>query len=112
MVSWVTDPDTGKSIPLFTLEDLRDYVSDEIYQAITELVDPDEIRELNDTVDTLQEELDSYSEDIKVYRDCINDGVEQVDSLLNMVSDRGKKLDRGKIISGLKKLSDHLIEPL
>ena len=112
MVSWVTDPNTGKSIPLFKLEDLRDHVSDEVYQAITELIDPDVIKELEDAVDGLEKELDSYSEDIRIYRDCLSEGSEQVEKILDILNDRGKKLDRGKLISEFRKLYDHLIEPL
>ena len=111
MVSWITDS-TGKSIPLFTLEDLRDHISDEVYQAITELIDPDVIKDLEADIKSLEMDLDSYSEDIRVYRDCINEGVEIVDRLLDELSDRSKKINRGNIISGLRELRERLYKEL
>ena len=111
MVSWVTDK-TGKSIPLFALEDLRDHVSDEIYQAIGELINPENLQDLKDEIEYQKGELDSYSEDIRVYRDCIYEGCEKVEGILKILNDRGKKLDRGKLISEFKTLLDHLYEPL
>lgn len=112
MVSWITDGKTGKSIPLFCLNDLRDHVSDEVFKAIGELTNPEELQELKDIIEDNQQELDSYSEDIRVYRDCIYEGVEQVEGILKILNDRNKKLDRGKLILEFKKLKDHLYEPL
>ena len=91
----------GETVWLFRFEDLRDLIPDDIYKAIFELVEVDEADALRAEVEDWEKWHDEHlEEDTRLFQDFL----EELDEILNKLSDRSKKLDRGDLISRFTEL--------
>ena len=85
----------SKGIYVNDIEDLRDIVTDDIYEAV-EGMHNDEIRQLKDECDTGDELLEEYEVRLDECKSNLYEAQELCKQLLNMV-DSSKRLNRDKL---------------
>ena len=85
----------SKGIYVNDIEDLRDIVTDDIYEAV-EGMHNDEIRQLKDECDTGDEIIEEYEVRLDECKSKLYEAQELCKQLLNMV-DSSKRLNRDKL---------------
>ena len=85
----------SKGVYVNDIEDLRDIVTDDIYEAV-EGMHNDEIRQLKDECDTGDELLEEYEVRLDECKSNLYEAQELCKQLLNMV-DSSKRLNRDKL---------------
>ena len=85
----------SKGIYVNDIEDLRDIVTDDIYEAVEGLHN-DEIRQLKDECDTGDEIIEEYEVRLDECKSNLYEAQELCKQLLNMV-DSSKRLNRDKL---------------
>ena len=85
----------SKGVYVNDIEDLRDIVTDDIYEAI-EGMHNDDIRQLKDECDTGDELLEEYERRLDECKSNLYEAQELCKQLLNMV-DSSKRLNRDKL---------------
>lgn len=97
------------------VEDLRDKVSEDIYEVIEHLSSVD-TRDIEEKYFNLQDEFEVYEQMLESYRSSFNEILDLVDKfdntldeLYDYVSD-SKRIDRKKILSSLKGIDVLLIK--
>lgn len=102
----------GKVYVVTDMEDVRELVDPELFEAIVELTN----NKYDTYEDELEEEIDNLKDDVKGYdnscysmRSAISEAVENIERLVNYILE-AKKLDRDKLIKELNGISLYLEE--
>jgi len=96
----------GKVYVVSCMEDIRELIDPELYEAIEELTESK-----NDTYDyqisNLEDEIKGYDNECYSMRGAISETVEQIERLINYI-DNAKRLDKDKLINDLQCISSQL----
>lgn len=102
----VVQLNNGKVYVVTDMEDVRELVDPELFEAIVELTG-----DKNDTYDyqisNLEDEIKGYDNECYSMRGAISEGLEMIERLINYI-DNAKRLDRDKIINDLQCISGEL----